>query len=94
MVTDFRSMGLGSLSATKEGEKVSEAEEIRRNKECFKKESMEAKGLTYVSPNESAEVQAQRAVIKELQDNFEVKGSNSIFFLSFCFCLAYKANRR
>jgi len=94
MVTDFRSMGLGSLSATKEGEKVSEAEEIRRNKECFKKESMEAKGLTYVSPNESAEVQAQRAVIKELQDNFEVKGSNSSFFLSFCFCLAYKANRR
>lgn len=44
----------------------------RRNKECMKKESMEAKGLTYVSDvQESAEVQAQRAVIQALEDKFE-----------------------
>jgi hypothetical protein len=43
----------------------------------MKKESMEAKGLTYVSDvQESAEVQAQRAVIQTLEDKFEVKGSN------------------
>lgn len=72
MVTDFRSLGFGSLSQQREGEKVSEAEMQRRNKECMKKESMEAKGLTYVSDvQESAEVQAQRAVIQTLEDKFE-----------------------
>ena len=82
MVTDFRSLGFGSLSQQREGEKVSEAEMQRRNKECMKKESMEAKGLTYVSDvQESAEVQAQRAVIQALEDKFEVKGSNWSFFM-------------
>ena len=83
MVTDFRSLGLGSLSEAREGEKISEAEQQRRNKECMKKESMEAKGLEYVNAaQESAEVQAQRAVIQALEDKFEVKGSklNFLFF--------------
>merc|ERR1712176_57536 len=80
MVTDFRSLGFGSLSEAREGEKVSEAEQQRRNKECMKKESMEAKGLEYVSDvQESAEVQAQRAVIKALEDKFEEDGDATSF---------------
>lgn len=80
MVTDFRSLGLGSLSEAREGEKISEAEQQRRNKECMKKESMEAKGLEYVNAvQESAEVQAQRAVIKALEDKFEEDGDATSF---------------
>merc|ERR1712176_888907 len=80
MVTDFRSLGLGSLSEAREGEKVSEAEQQRRNKECMKKESMEAKGMEYVSDvQESAEVQAQRVVIKALEDKFEEDGDATSF---------------
>ena len=96
MVTDFRSLGLGSLSEAREGEKVSEAEQQRRNKECMKKESMEAKGLEYVSDvQESAEVQAQRAVIKALEDKFEAKGSklkSFVLTVSPCF-LIYTTER-
>ena len=76
MVTDFRSLGFGSLSQQKEGEQISEAEMQRRNKECMKKESALAKGLTYEEDSEdSAEVAAQKAVIADLERQVEATGS-------------------
>ena len=75
MVTDFRSLGFGSLSQQREGEQVSEAEMQRRNKECMKKESALAKGLPYEeNAEESAEVAAQKAVINDLEKQLEAKG--------------------
>jgi len=72
MVTDFRSLGFGSLSQQREGEQVSEAEMQRRNKECMKKESALAKGLTYEeNAEESDEVTAQKAVIADLERQLE-----------------------
>ena len=78
MVTDFRSLGFGSLSSINEGEQISEAEMQRRNKECMKKESALAKGLPYEeAAEESAEVAAQKAVIADLERQVEATGSKT-----------------
>jgi hypothetical protein len=76
MVADFRSLGFGSLSAKQEGEKVSEEEQLRRNKECIKKELAEENGEVYVasSGDEAPEIQAQLAVIAALEAKYEADG--------------------
>ena len=75
MVADFRSLGMGNLAARDENEKVSEEEQLERNKICIQKELAEQRGqpFSYEGENESQDVKNQKAVIAALDEQF--KGS-------------------
>jgi hypothetical protein len=76
MVADFRSLGMGNLAARNEGEKVSEEQQLERNKICIQKELAESRGETfdYEGANESEDVKNQKAVIAKLDAKFEEDG--------------------
>lgn len=76
MVADFRSLGMGNLAARNEGEKVSEEQQLERNKICIQKELAESRGETfdYEGANESEDVKNQKAVIAKLDAKFEADG--------------------
>lgn len=72
MVSDFRQLGMGSLSQNREGENVSEAEQSRRNRQCLKKNIAENSNKKFIADvEESEEIQAQRAVIDQLHADYE-----------------------
>jgi len=76
MVADFRSLGMGNLAARQEGEKVSEEQQLERNKICIQKELAESKGeqFQYESADESEAVKEQKKLINKIEAKYAEDG--------------------
>ena len=72
MVADFRSLGMGNLAARQEGEKVSEEQQLERNKICIQKELAESRGeqFQYESADESDAVKEQRKLMAKIESKY------------------------